>query len=116
LNLLIRIKLCYGIYLIKTEKFIGPKKVLLVLGRRTDTHRDDRSIKEISVIKDKATGKMKGFAFVTFADYDNVDKAVCKYFNVNCRKTKALDIFFGKKDVMLEYQTMSDTPWEMQLI
>lgn len=43
-----------------------------------ETFQDYGTIKEISVIKDKATGKMKGFAFVTFADYDNVDKAVLK--------------------------------------
>jgi RNA recognition motif-containing protein len=65
-----------------------------------ETFQDYGTIKEISVIKDKATGKMKGFAFVTFADYDNVDKAVCKYFNVNCRKTKALDIFFASSKIL----------------
>jgi hypothetical protein len=36
-------------------------------------------------------------------DYDNVDKAVCKYFNVNCRKTKALDIFFASSRYQRSY-------------
>lgn len=35
-------------------------------------------IKEIELINDKATGKSKGFCFVTFEDYDSVDKCVCK--------------------------------------
>lgn len=36
-------------------------------------------IKEVELINDKATGKSKGFCFVTFEDYDSVDKCVCKF-------------------------------------
>lgn len=37
------------------------------------------SIKEVNVPVDKATGKLKGFAFIEFEDYDPVDKCVCEY-------------------------------------
>lgn len=36
------------------------------------------SIEEVDMIKDKATGKMKGFGFIKFTDYDSVDKLVLK--------------------------------------
>ena len=37
------------------------------------------TIEKIDVVKDKATGKVRGFAFIEFDDYDAVDKAVCTY-------------------------------------
>jgi hypothetical protein len=43
LNLLVEIKFLnlFLYFLIKTEKFTGPNKVLLVLGRRTGADRED---------------------------------------------------------------------------
>ena len=37
------------------------------------------NIESIDVIKDKDTGAPRGFGFVTFDDYDAVDKCVRKY-------------------------------------
>lgn len=59
---------------------------MFVGGLRDTTTEDDvreafqeyGNIKKIELIKDKATNKMRGFCFVTFDDYDPVDKCVCK--------------------------------------
>ena len=37
------------------------------------------NIEDINIITDRMTGKLKGFAFVSFDDHDAVDKAVCKF-------------------------------------
>lgn len=34
------------------------------------------NVLEVDIITDKATGKKRGFAFITFDDYDAVDKCV----------------------------------------
>ena len=44
---------------------------------------DYGTIKQIDLVKDRNTGKLKGFGFVTFDDYDPVDKAVRKLLQ-NC--------------------------------
>jgi len=36
------------------------------------------NIIKIDIVTDKNTSERKGFAFVTFDDYDPVDKLVCK--------------------------------------
>ena len=36
-------------------------------------------VTKIDIVKDKTTGRGKGFAFVTFKDTDSVDKCNCKY-------------------------------------
>lgn len=59
---------------------------MFVGGLRDTTTEDDvreafqeyGNIKKIELIKDKATNKTRGFCFVTFDDYDPVDKCVCK--------------------------------------
>lgn len=36
-------------------------------------------IANIDLITDKTTGKKRGFGFISFEDYDTVDKLVCEY-------------------------------------
>jgi len=42
------------------------------------------AVQAIDVVTDKDTGKKRGFAFVSFEDYDTVDKIVCKH-SIHCR-------------------------------
>lgn len=37
------------------------------------------NVEEVEIITDKATGKKRGFAFVTYDDYDPVDRVVCEF-------------------------------------
>ena len=63
-------------------------KKMFVGGLKEDTKEDQvrdcfseyGEIELIEMIQDKGTGKTKGFCFVTFNDYDPVDKLVCKWF------------------------------------
>jgi len=52
-----------------------------------EVFKDYGVIEEVNVVTDKATGKMKGFAFVKFSDHDSVDKAVCKYNVFTCQSS-----------------------------
>lgn len=45
-------------------------------------------IESIDIITDKATQKKRGFAFVTFDDYDAVDKIVCEFMILSLFTTK----------------------------
>ena len=36
-------------------------------------------VDHIDMIEDRTTKRMRGFAYVSFLDYDPVDKAVCEY-------------------------------------
>ena len=61
-------------------------KKMFVGGLKDDTKEDQirdcfgeyGDIDLVEMITDKGTGKTKGFCFVTFTDYDPVDKLVCK--------------------------------------
>ena len=62
-------------------------KKLFIGGLRDNISDDDLkayfgtygSIADAIVMKEKETGKSRGFGFVTFDDYDPVDKIICKY-------------------------------------
>lgn len=59
---------------------------MFIGGMNTDTSEDHirdvfgefGQIKSVDIVKDKLTGKARGFCFVEFDDYDPVDKAVLK--------------------------------------
>lgn len=82
-----------GAYLTVKKIFVGGIK-------DTDEHhlRDHfeqyREIEVIEIMTDRNTGKKRGFAFVTFVDYDSADKAVIhRYQTINgyrCEVNKAL--------------------------
>ncbi|KAK6180883.1 hypothetical protein SNE40_008853 [Patella caerulea] len=61
-----------------TKLFIGGVKDDTTEENIRDTFDSYGDIEKIDLIIDKATGKVKGFAFVTFKDYDSVDKCVLK--------------------------------------
>lgn len=59
---------------------------MFVGGLKDDTTEDmirdcfSGNIEAVEMIKDKASGKSRGFCFVTFDDPDTVDKHVCELF------------------------------------
>ncbi|XP_025082278.1 heterogeneous nuclear ribonucleoprotein A3-like isoform X1 [Pomacea canaliculata] len=62
-------------------------------------------IESVEMIKDKTTGKSRGFCFVTFSDADTVDKHVLKkHYELNGRRVEVKKAFskseigFGRND------------------
>lgn len=61
-------------------------KKMFVGGLKEETSEDDirdtfggfGKIEKLEMIKDKATGKQRGFCFITYEDFDSVDKVVLK--------------------------------------
>ncbi|KAK3590944.1 hypothetical protein CHS0354_034515 [Potamilus streckersoni] len=61
-----------------TKMFCGGLKDDISEDDLKDVFIEFGEIERIHVITDKSTGKRKGFCFITFKDYDSVDKAVLK--------------------------------------
>lgn len=60
--------------------FVGGLKEDTTEDMIRDVFSEYGDIELVDLITDKNTGKSKGFCFVTFKDYDSVDKCVCKLF------------------------------------
>lgn len=85
----------------KNEANISTKR-LYVSGVRDEHTEDDfknyfskyGTVEKVEIIKDKATGKYRGFAFISFDDYDPVDKCCLErqhmILNHRCDVKKAL--------------------------
>jgi len=61
-----------------TKMFIGGMKDDTTEDHVREVFEPYGSMKSVDVVKDKSTGKCKGFAFVEFEDYDSVDRCVLK--------------------------------------
>ena len=59
--------------------FVGGIKEDTEEGQLREYFESFGKIDSVDIITDKETKKNRGFAFITFADYDTVDKLVCKY-------------------------------------
>jgi heterogeneous nuclear ribonucleoprotein A1/A3 len=61
-------------------------KKLFIGGLRENLTEDDLTnyfsqygtVAEVVIMKEKDTGKSRGFGFITFDDYDPIDKIICK--------------------------------------
>lgn len=75
------------------------------------------NIKEVELISDKNTGKIKGFCFVTFDDYDPVDKCVLKRrLTLNSRKVEVKKAFAkGEMERMGHRMNMGMGPGPMPM-
>ena len=63
-----------------TDKlFVGGVKDEMTEELFQEVFSEHGEVTKIDIVKDKATGRGKGFAFVTFKDTDSVDKCNCKY-------------------------------------
>jgi len=60
------------------KMFVGGMKDDTTEQQIKDAFSQYGDVEQVEMIKDKATGKTKGFCFVTFNDYDPVDKCVLK--------------------------------------
>ncbi|XP_041365953.1 heterogeneous nuclear ribonucleoprotein A1-like [Gigantopelta aegis] len=67
-----------------TKMFIGGIKGEITDEQIKEVFEPFGVVQNVDLIKDKVTGNLRGFGFVTFEDYDSVDKAVLKkYHEVN---------------------------------
>lgn len=62
--------------------FIGGLKENMTDSDLRDYFGQFGNIEEIVILKDKETGKCRGFGFITFDDYDPVDKIICKILTI----------------------------------
>ena len=58
--------------------FVGGMKESTTEDMIRDYFSEFGCVAEVSMITEKATGKTRGFCFVSFEDYDSVDMCVCK--------------------------------------
>ncbi|KAK6970153.1 heterogeneous nuclear ribonucleoprotein A3-like isoform X1 [Biomphalaria glabrata] len=76
------------------KMFVGGLKEDTTEDMIREVFSDYGEIELVDLITDKNTGKSKGFCFVTFKDYDSVDKCVLKKrVNLNSRKVEVKKAF-----------------------
>lgn len=60
------------------QLFVGSIKEQMTEDHLRDYFSQFGSVASVDITKDRNTGQRRGFAFVTFDDYDPVDKIICK--------------------------------------
>ncbi|CAG5131834.1 unnamed protein product [Candidula unifasciata] len=71
------------------KMFVGGLKDDTTEEQMRDVFGQFGEIDSVDIVTDKATGKVRGFAFVTYKDYDSVDKAVLlKRHELNTRRVE----------------------------
>ncbi|VDK30426.1 unnamed protein product, partial [Dibothriocephalus latus] len=103
----------------KTANVVTSKKTIFVNNFKPDTTEDDLlayfskfgTIQRAKIITDKATGRSRGFGFVTFTDEKTLQGGVleaCHFLGVQ--------LSFLPWPVLLPYGLISQTEWQRRLL
>lgn len=61
--------------------FVGGIPKDTTVEQLTEAFAEYGELKDVAVVKDKATGDPRGFGFVTYEDFDCADRCLAKHFN-----------------------------------